>query len=57
MVLDVSPGLAKGGHGVLHFVGIARRGVVLTSLDVYRAMSALWGVEGSLANDWRTDQA
>jgi hypothetical protein len=57
VVLDVSPGLAKGGHGVLHFVGIARRGVVLTSLDVYRAMSALWGVEGSLANDWRTDQA
>jgi nucleoside-diphosphate-sugar epimerase len=47
VVLDVSPGLGKSGHGVLHFAGIARRGVVLTSLDVYRAMSVLWGVEGA----------
>ncbi|MFL6018245.1 MAG: NAD-dependent epimerase/dehydratase family protein [Gaiellaceae bacterium] len=47
VVLDVSPGLGKGGHGVLHFAGIARRGVVLTSMDVYRAMSVLWAVEGA----------
>jgi nucleoside-diphosphate-sugar epimerase len=45
VVIDVSPGLGKGGHGVLHFAGIAKRGVVLTSMDVYRAMSVLWGVE------------
>jgi nucleoside-diphosphate-sugar epimerase len=44
-VIDVSPGLGKGGHGVLHFAGIAARGVVLTSMDVYRAMNVLWGVE------------
>ena len=47
VVIDVSPGRSKGGHGVLHFAGIARRGVVLTSMDVYRAMSVLWGVEGA----------
>lgn len=47
VVIDVSPGLGKGGHGVLHFAGIAERGVVLTSMDVYRAMSVLWGVEGA----------
>jgi nucleoside-diphosphate-sugar epimerase len=47
VVLDVSPGLGKGGHGVLHFAGIAQRGVVLTSMDVYRAMSVLWAVEGA----------
>jgi len=47
VVVDVSPGLGKGGHGVLHFAGIANRGVVLTSLDVYRAMFVLWGVEPS----------
>ena len=45
VVVDVNPGLAKSGHGVLHFAGIARRGVVLTSMDVYRAMSVLWGVD------------
>jgi nucleoside-diphosphate-sugar epimerase len=45
VVIDVSPGLGKGGHGVLHFAGIAKRGVVLTSMDVYRAMSVLWGEE------------
>lgn len=45
VVVDVNPGLAKAGHGVLHFAGIARRGVVLTSMDVYRAMSVLWGVD------------
>ena len=45
VVIDVSPGVGKGGHGVLHFAGIANRGVVLTSMDVYRAMSVLWGEE------------
>jgi nucleoside-diphosphate-sugar epimerase len=45
VVIDISPGRGKGGHGVLHFVGIASRGVVLTSMDVYRAMAVLWGVE------------
>ena len=47
VVIDVNPGLSKAGHGVLHFAGIAKRGVVLTSLDVYRAMSVLWCVEGA----------
>jgi nucleoside-diphosphate-sugar epimerase len=47
VVIDVSPGLGKGGHGVLHFAGIAERAVVLTSMDVYRAMSVLWGVDGA----------
>ncbi len=47
VVIDVSPGLGKGGHGVLHFAGIAKRGLVLTSLDVYRAMEVLWGGEGA----------
>jgi nucleoside-diphosphate-sugar epimerase len=47
VVIDVSPGRSKGGHGVLHFAGVAKRGVVLTSMDVYRAMSVLWGVEGA----------
>ena len=44
MVMDVSPGVGKGGHGVLHFAGVADRGVVLTSMDVYRAMSVLRGL-------------
>jgi nucleoside-diphosphate-sugar epimerase len=48
VVIDVSPGLGKGGHGVLHFAGIAKRGVVLTSMDVYRAMAVLWGVEDAV---------
>lgn len=48
VVLDVSPGIDKAGHGVLHFAQVARRGVVLTSMDVYRAMSVLWGAEGRL---------
>lgn len=43
VVVDVSPCIGKGSHGVLHFAGTARRGVVLTSMDVYRAMSVLWG--------------
>lgn len=49
VVIDVNPGRAKAGHGVLHFVGIAQRGVVLTSMDVYRAMAVLWGVENGPA--------
>jgi nucleoside-diphosphate-sugar epimerase len=46
IVIDVNPGIGKDGHGVLHFAGIAERSVVLTSMDVYRAMFVLWGVEG-----------
>jgi hypothetical protein len=45
VVIDINPGIEKGGHGVLHFAGKADRGVVLTSMDVYRAMSVLWGLE------------
>jgi nucleoside-diphosphate-sugar epimerase len=45
VVVDVSPGIGKKGHGVFHFAGIARRAVVLTSMDVYRAMLVLWGVD------------
>jgi len=47
VVIDVSPGLGKAGHGVLHFERVAKRGIVLTSMDVYRAMSVLWRVEGA----------
>jgi nucleoside-diphosphate-sugar epimerase len=45
VVIDVSPGIGKSGHGVLHFSGVAARGVVLTSMNVYRAMAFLTGVE------------
>jgi nucleoside-diphosphate-sugar epimerase len=45
VVIDVSPSIGKSGHGVLHFSGVAARGVVLTSMDVYRAMAVLSGVE------------
>jgi nucleoside-diphosphate-sugar epimerase len=48
VVIDVSPGIGKGGHGVLHFAGVAERGVVLTSMDVYRAMLVLWGLSSRL---------
>jgi nucleoside-diphosphate-sugar epimerase len=47
VVIDVSPGLGKGGHGVLHFAGIAERGVVLTSMGVYRAMSGHRGLRAA----------
>lgn len=47
VVVDVSPGIGKAGHGILHFAGIAARGVVLTSMDVYRAMAILWGGESA----------
>jgi nucleoside-diphosphate-sugar epimerase len=46
VVIDMVPFIAKsGGHGVLHFKGIARRGLVLTSCDVYRAFARLWRSE------------
>lgn len=45
VVLDVVPFHAKSGHGVAHFVGVADRGVVVTSGDVYRAFARLWGSE------------
>jgi nucleoside-diphosphate-sugar epimerase len=48
VVIDVNPGIGKSGHGVLHFAGVAERGVVLTSMDVYRAMLVLWGVSSEL---------
>ena len=49
VVIDVNPGRGKSGHGALHFAGLALRGVVLTSMDVYRAMSVLWGVDDGSA--------
>ncbi len=46
VVIDMVPYIAKsGGHGVLRFKGIARRGLVLTSCDVYRAFARLWRSE------------
>jgi nucleoside-diphosphate-sugar epimerase len=46
VVIDMVPFIAKsGGHGVMHFKGIARRGLVLTSCDVYRAFARLWRSE------------
>jgi nucleoside-diphosphate-sugar epimerase len=46
VVIDMIPWLAKsGGHGVLHFKGIARRGLVITSCDVYRAFARFWRSE------------
>ena len=46
VVIDMVPYIAKsGGHGVLQFTGIARRGLVLTSCDVYRAFARLWRSE------------
>lgn len=45
VVLDMVPYLDKGGHGVLHFSGIADRAVVITSCDVYRAFGRLWRSE------------
>jgi len=47
VVVDVSPGIGKCGHGILHFAGVASRGVVLTSMDVYRAMAVLWGADSN----------
>ena len=46
VVIDMVPYIAKSGsHGVLQFKGIARRGLVLTSCDVYRAFARLWRSE------------
>ena len=46
VVIDMVPFIAKsGGHGVMHFKGIAGRGLVLTSCDVYRAFGRLWRSE------------
>ena len=45
VVLDMVPFLDKGGHGVMHFRGVADRAVVITSCDVYRAFGRLWRSE------------
>lgn len=46
VVIDMVPYIAKSGtHGVLQFKGVARRGLVLTSCDVYRAFARLWRSE------------
>jgi NAD-dependent epimerase/dehydratase family protein len=46
VVIDMVPYIAKsGGHGVLKFKGIARRGLVVTSCDVYRAFARFWRSE------------
>jgi nucleoside-diphosphate-sugar epimerase len=45
VVLDMVPYLDKRGHGVLGFRGVAERGVVVTSCDVYRAFGRLWRSE------------
>jgi len=44
-VIDTVPFHDKGGHGVLHFAGVAERAVVVTSADVYRAFARGWGSE------------
>ncbi|MHB8470641.1 MAG: NAD-dependent epimerase/dehydratase family protein [Gaiellaceae bacterium] len=45
VVLDMVPYIDKRGHGVLHLRGVARRAVVITSCDVYRAFGRLWRSE------------
>jgi nucleoside-diphosphate-sugar epimerase len=45
VVVDLVPSMSKDGHGVLHFRGIARRAVVITSCDVYRAFARVWRSE------------
>jgi nucleoside-diphosphate-sugar epimerase len=45
VVLDMVPFMDKGSHGVKHLGGIARRAVVITSCDVYRAFGRLWKTE------------
>jgi nucleoside-diphosphate-sugar epimerase len=45
VVLDMVPFIDKEGHGVLHFRGIARRAIVITSCDVYRAFARVWRSE------------
>jgi nucleoside-diphosphate-sugar epimerase len=45
VVLDMVPFIDKGGHGVLYFRGVAKRAVVITSCDVYRAFARVWRSE------------
>lgn len=45
VIVDLVPFMSKDGHGVLHFRGIARRAVVITSCDVYRAFARVWRSE------------
>ena len=45
VVLDMVPFIDKAGHGVTHFRGDARRAVVISSCDVYRAYGRLHGTE------------
>lgn len=45
VVLDMVPYLPKGGHGIAHLRGIAKRAVVISSGDVYRAFGRLWKSE------------
>jgi nucleoside-diphosphate-sugar epimerase len=45
VVIDTVPFHDKGGHGVLHFTGVAQKAVVSTSGDVYRAFARLIGSE------------
>lgn len=45
VVVDLVPFIDKQGHGLAHFVGTARRAVVVTSVDVYRAFARGWGSE------------
>jgi len=45
VVVDTVPYRDKSGLGVAHFAGVAQRGVVVTSGDVYRAFARVWGSE------------
>lgn len=45
VVVDTVPYRDKSGLGISHFAGVARRGVVVTSADVYRAFARIWGSE------------
>jgi nucleoside-diphosphate-sugar epimerase len=45
VVLDTVPYRDKNGLGISHFAGVAQRGVVVTSADVYRAFARIWGSE------------
>jgi nucleoside-diphosphate-sugar epimerase len=53
VVVDMVPWIAKSGsQGVLHFHGVARRGLVVTSADVYRAFGRLWRSEPGPPDEW-----
>jgi nucleoside-diphosphate-sugar epimerase len=45
VVVDMVPFFDKAGQGVLHFRGAAKRAVVVTSCDVYRAFARVWRSE------------